>query len=63
MPKFILEIDTDNEAMVYPCQIARALNAIAGKITDESMYNLKKSGRISIRDSNGNTVGSYKVVE
>jgi len=62
MPQFILTIDTGNAAMVYPCQIARALRDVAGKIREDSMYDLKKNGAKNIMGTNGKVVGHYEVI-
>jgi len=51
--KLTVEIDMDNSAFEQPGELAKCLNQVVEKIQNQS------EGKI--RDSNGNTVGSWSV--
>jgi len=55
MSKFILEIKTDNAAFD---ELEHETVRILEDVIDDILYHDRKQG--SIRDLNGNTVGSYK---
>jgi hypothetical protein len=61
MAKFILEIETGNDAMRTSRDISNALNEVALKIRNDSMHYLKLISPKKIMDSNGNSVGSWRV--
>ena len=63
MSQFILEIELGNDAMQNIHDVCGALLNTATRIelSDLEIDDLK-SGKYSIRDINGNTVGHYEVV-
>ena len=62
MAKFMLEIDIDNDAFQPDpdIEIARLLHE-AGMRVNGGM--LGRKSRMGLRDSNGNTVGGYQIIE
>lgn len=54
--KFILEIELGNDAMKLPAHVAEAVAAVAKQIPHVI---IRGGGSIKIRDSNGNTVGTW----
>lgn len=65
MPKFILEIELGNEAMLTPKDIGDALCEISRdlKTRHTTCSHPEATGRINIRDYNGNVFGHYEVVD
>lgn len=61
--KFLLEIDMGNEAMQGPDDLAHALDRTAKRIASGEMALHPHDGDTAkIRDANGNTVGSWRLV-
>ena len=58
MPQFILKINLGNDAMQSNMDVGIAIKQIGDKIIYEGCGKEKHN----IRDNNGNTVGSYQVV-
>lgn len=59
MPRFILEIEMGNDAMVNEHDIAGALTSISNELI---AMGLLYHETYNIRDINGNTVGHYEVI-
>ena len=62
--KLIIEIDTSNEAFddAPGFEVARILRDLAGKLDTRSRQSLRdRAEDLSLRDSNGNTVGKVMV--
>lgn len=59
MAKFLLEIETGNDGMSSEFDIAHALKRVSSEIESVGMLYREK---YTIKDINGNTVGSYQVV-
>ena len=58
--KFKMEVSLGNEAMKTAEQVAMALEATAKRLR---MYSVDKKVQLSIRDGNGNRVGSWELSE
>lgn len=63
MPKFILEIEIENDAMETSRDISNALEDVSRKIRGDSLHYLKMMSPAKIRDIHGNIVGFFQVVE
>jgi hypothetical protein len=61
MAKFILEIETGNDAMRTSRDISTALNQVALLIRGDSLHYLKMMSPKKIMDVNGNTIGTWSL--
>ena len=59
--RFKMEISLGNDAMHTAEQVAMALEAIAKRL--RMYYPMSKEVQLSIRDGNGNRVGSWELSE
>ena len=66
--RFLLEIELGNDAMQTPADLARSLQVVVGELAILALE-VHRSGpelrlvSSSIRDDNGNTVGSFRFEE
>jgi hypothetical protein len=62
MPKFTLEIDYGNAAMLDTAQLQDALERVAKRIGWQDVCPIEDMPADRILDENGNTVGTYGIV-